>query len=75
MNISKPNMYIGVSQLMALASCLRHEEIREEVERSLDVEMREPLLIRLERLSPHVLISNHALLTEDPQGEALYKKR
>lgn len=66
MNIWEPNLYLGDAQLLALASWLRNEEIRGEVKISLDMEMKEPLLIRLEHPSSHVLTTKHALLAEDP---------
>ena len=61
--------------MVALASWLRNEEIiAEEVKILLSKEMEEPLCVRLEHSSPHLLTSNHEIIEEDPNMETIYRQ-
>lgn len=70
MSIWDQNMLLGDAQLMALASWLRHEEIRaEEVKFSLDGDLKEPLWIIIEYPPPSILTTTHDILAKDPKIE------
>jgi len=74
MNIWDPNPYRGDTQLLALSSYLRHEEIIvEEINKTMDGELREPLWIRNEHQNASILISTHVILAEDPKIVEVYK--
>lgn len=64
-----PNLRLGDAQLMALASCLAHDqETRvEEVKKVMAKEESEPLYIIVELVSPKALISNHNLISTYPK--------
>ena len=60
---------------MDLASWLAHEEIRvEEVKRIMEKEEMEPLYIKVELMSPKVVIRNHSLICNDIVLEPKYIK-
>ena len=43
--------------------------MEEEVKGTLDVELKEPLYIRIKHPNSSILTSTHALLAKDPKGE------
>ena len=68
MNAWDPNTVIGDVQLMAMASCMNHEEKRAAKVRSIiGRELNEPLMIRAESDDPSVVISTHQHLANSPQ--------
>jgi len=67
MNVWDPNAKLGDLQLMAMASWMNHEELREvEIKRSMIKEQNEPLMIRSNPSDPMALIRTHNLLSKDP---------
>ena len=67
MNVWDPNARLGDLQLMAMASWMNHEELREaEIRRLMIKEHNEPLMIKAEPLDPMALISTHNLLAHNP---------
>jgi len=73
MNFWDPNSRMGDVQLIALAYWLTHEEARVEKEkRVISKETNEPLWVRAELRTPHLVISNHRFIFEDPKLVPLY---
>jgi len=73
MNVWDPNARLGDLQLMAMASWMNHEELREIEVKSLMIrEKNEKLMIRAEQSNPMALISKRQLLTNNPQISPRY---
>jgi len=68
LNVWDPSSKLGDLQLMAMASWMYHDELREvEMKILLIKEKNEPLIIRVEPSDPMELINTHNMLTNDPQ--------
>jgi hypothetical protein len=63
-----PNPYVGDVQMMAFASWLRHEEMREEeLKKYKEDEFQTPLWIRVEAARPGDVITSHHNLSLDKE--------
>lgn len=73
MNVWDPNVRLGDLQLMAMASWMKHEELRVvEIRRLMIKEQNEPLMIRAEPSDPMALINTHSLLANNPHISPRY---
>jgi len=73
MNLWDPNARLGDLQLMAMESCMNHEEkMAAEIKKFMAKEKNEPLMIRAEPADPMALISVHQLLANNPQSAPQY---
>ena len=68
MNVWDPNARLGDLQLMAMASWMKHEELRVvEIRRLMIKVQNEPLMIKAKPSNPMALISTHNLVANNPQ--------
>jgi len=75
-NLVLPNMNIYDPKLITLASWMNDEEIRvEDIKRILSKVVEESLWVREELSTPHLFISNHRIIEENPNMEKIYKGR
>lgn len=73
MNHWDPNSRMGDVKLMALASQLTHEEVRdEEIKRVMGREVSEPLWVKSQLRSRRLVASKHNLIEGDPKLEPSY---
>jgi len=69
MNLWDPNAVLGDLQLMAMASWMSHEEKRvAKIQKMMEKELNEPLMVRAEPENPMALIYANQHLTTNPQS-------
>ena len=76
MNLWDLNAALGDVQLMAMASCLNHEEKRAvEIQEVMDKELSEPLMIKAKPEDPSALVYAHQHLANNPRALPNYIER
>jgi len=73
MNLWDPNAVLGDLQLMAMASWMIHEEKKAaKIQKMMEKELNEPMMIRAEPVDPMALISSHQHLVANPKSVPKY---